>query len=232
MDNIVGRLQKLFSKQQIDLIIGSLLGDARLECRSNGIRYPISARLKIHHSDKQKDYVFWKYSVLQNIILKGPRRIKVWHDPKRNKDHYSWYFHTKTLSELGNLYHYFYKNNDKILPEDVFSFLTPMVLAIWFMDDGSNVGNGFTISTHCFAMKDQLRIIDFLKNKYSITVTIVKDRNKFKISIGSRGYKRFVEIVKPFITPLMNYKICNPRNDLVSTNVGPELEHAMLSCSS
>ncbi|MEK9170541.1 MAG: LAGLIDADG endonuclease [Patescibacteria group bacterium] len=214
MDNIVGRLQKIFSQQQIDLMIGSLLGDARLECRSSGIRYPISARLRIHQSEKQKDYVFWKYSILQDLVLKEPRRIKTWHDPERNKDHYSWYFHTKTLPELGELHHYFYKNKIKVLPENIFSFVTPMALAIWFMDDGSNTGNGFTISTHCFSMRDQLRIIDFLKKQYDITATVVKDRNKFKISIGSHEYQKLINVIEPFIIPSMKYKICNPRNDL------------------
>ena len=55
MDNTVGRLQSLFPPHQFDVMIGSLLGDARLECRSKGLRYPISARLRIHQSEKQKE---------------------------------------------------------------------------------------------------------------------------------------------------------------------------------
>ncbi|OGY09128.1 MAG: hypothetical protein A2782_01265 [Candidatus Blackburnbacteria bacterium RIFCSPHIGHO2_01_FULL_43_15b] len=210
MDNIVGRLQRVFSQDQIDLIIGSLLGDARLECRSIGVRYPVSARLRIHQSDKQREYVFWKYSLLKNLVLKEPRRVKTWHDPKRNKDHFSWYFHTQTFPELGELYHYFYKNKVKILPDSVLSFVNRRALAIWFMDDGSNTGSGLTVSTHCFKMADQKRIVAFLKGKYDITATIVKDRDRFKIAIGKYGMKHFVEIVRPFIIPLMEYKIVIP----------------------
>ena len=220
MNNIVGRLQKSFSQNQIDILIGSVLGDARLECRSVGARNPISARLRIHQSDKQKEYVFWKYSILRNLVLKEPRKIMTWHDPKRNKDHYSWYFHTKTFPDLGDFYHYFYKNKIKILPEDIFNYLTPQAIAIWFMDDGSNVKNGYTISTHNFEFKDQLRIVDFLKSKYNILATIVKDRRKFKIHIGSYQYEKFSEIIKPFIIPSMKYKICNPRNDFVEQSAG------------
>lgn len=58
MDNTVGRLQSLFPPHQFDVIIGSLLGDARLECRSIGKRRPITARLRIHQSDKQKNMFF------------------------------------------------------------------------------------------------------------------------------------------------------------------------------
>jgi len=116
MGNTVGRLQSLFPPHQLDVIIGSLLGDGRLECRSIGKRYPISARLRIHQSDKQKEYVFWKYNQLKNLVLKGPRRIKVWYDSKRKKEYYSWYFHTKTSGDFGELHRYFYKNGQKILP--------------------------------------------------------------------------------------------------------------------
>lgn len=213
MDNTVGRLQSLFPLHQFDVIIGSLLGDARLECRSMGKRHPVSARLRIHQSEKQKEYVFWKYSQLQNLVLKEPRRIKVAHDLKRNKDHYSWYFHTKTFEELGSLYHYFYRDKVKVLPESVFKFVTPLALAVWFMDDGSNTRESYTLSTHCFSLKDQIRIIEFLKREYGIIAKVVKDRLKFKIAIGRFGYQKFNTIIEPFVIPSMTYKICNPRND-------------------
>ena len=220
VNDIVGRLQNFFSQNQIDVLIGSVLGDARLECRSIGVRNPISARLRIHQSDKQKEYVFWKYSILENLVLKGPRKVKAWHDPKRNKDHYSWYFHTKTFPELGELYHYFYKNKVKILPDSIFDSLTTQAIAIWFMDDGSNVKNGYTISTHNFELEDQLKIVDFLKSKYNILSSIVKDRNKLKIFIGKGSYQKFSKIIEPYIIPSMNYKICNPRNDFTEQSVG------------
>ena len=228
MDNTVGRLQALFPPHQFDVMIGSLLGDARLECRSKGLRYPISARLRIHQSEKQKEYVFWKYDQLKNLVLRGPRRIKVAYDKKRNKEHFSWYFHTKTLEDLGELHHYFYNNGVKILPEDIFDYLTPRAMAIWFMDDGSNTKESYTISTHCFLMQDQRRIIYFLKSNYGILATTIKDRDKFKIAIGRHEYKKFNDIIEPFIIPSMIYKICNPRNDLFNVkNIG-QIERAGL----
>lgn len=67
----MGRLQSLFPTHQFDVIIGSLLGDARLECRSIGLRSPVTARLRVHHGEKQKDYVFWKYEVLKSLVIRG-----------------------------------------------------------------------------------------------------------------------------------------------------------------
>ena len=99
MDNIVGRLQSYFSPHQFDVIIGSLFGDARLECRSIGLRYPVTARLRMHHGEKQKDYVFWKYEILKDLVIRGPREIS-WANPKRDIHEVSWYFHTKSLKDL------------------------------------------------------------------------------------------------------------------------------------
>ena len=223
----MGRLRRVCSEEQIDLIIGSLLGDARLECRSIGVKYPVSARLRIHQSDRQKDYVFWKYESLKNLVLKEPRRVKAWHDPKRDKDHFSWYFHTKTVPEFGEIHHYFYRNKIKILPSHIFDFLNQRALAIWFMDDGSNIGSGLTISTHCFKFADQKRIVAFLKEKYGISTSIIKDRKKFKIYIGKHEAKNFIEIVRPFIIPSMEYKIVIPVT--TSLNNQRELRNATSS---
>ena len=217
MDNTVGRLQSLFSPHQLDVLVGSLLGDARLECRSIGKRQAITARLRIHQSEKQKDYVFWKYEIFKNIILTPPRRIMTWHDKKRNKEHYSWYFHSKSLEQLCLLQQYFYKGKIKIFTEDVIKLITPRALAVWFMDDGSNTQNSYTISTHCFSQEEQYRIISFFKKKYDINAKMVKDRSKYKIALGRKEYQKLNAIIEPYIIPSMIYKIANPRNDFVRT---------------
>lgn len=214
MDNIVGRLKSLIPYNQLQLILGSLMGDARLECRSKRIRAKHTARLRIHQSDKQKDYVFWKYEQVKNLVSKGPRFTKVWHDPKRNKDHYSWYFHTQSDETLGYIHQLFYKNGMKILPKELSNLLEPLGLAVWYMDDGSNNGRDITLNTHCFSREEQEFLQDSLLSKFRIMTTIVKDRSKLKLAIGSNQYRKFIDIVRPFVIKSMNYKIFSPRNDL------------------
>lgn len=216
MDNIVGRLQSMFPHDQLQLILGSLLGDARLECRSKSIRAKHTARLRIHQSDKQKDYVFWKYDKLKGFVIKGPRFTKVWHDSKRNKDHYSWYFHTQSNEVLGLIHKLFYQNNIKVVPKDLIEILDPLGLAVWYMDDGSNNGSNITLNTHCFSNEEQEMIRNWFRNKFAIQTTLVKDRSKFKIAIGYNELPKFMNIVQSHIIPSMSYKIVSPRNDLIS----------------
>lgn len=215
MDNIVGRLQSAFPAHQLDVIIGSLLGDARLECRSKGIRAEYTARLRVHHGYKQKEYVLWKYKILKNLVSKEPRRIS-WINTKRNLYEVSWYFHTKSLKNFGIIHKIFYKNGVKKFPKEILPIFSDQMLAVWYMDDGSNNHGNVTLSTHSFSLEDQKVIVDFLKEKYQISPTIVKDRNQWKISIGSYDYDRFLSIVAPFIPKAMSYKIDNPRIDLSS----------------
>ncbi len=214
MDDTVGRLQSIFPSHQLDVIIGSLLGDARLECRSAGMRYPVTARLRVHHGAKQRDYVFWKYKILKDLVLKEPREIS-WDNSKRNLHEVSWYFHTKSLEKLAAFHRLFYRDNVKILPDTVFDLLTPHALAVWFMDDGSNNGGSLTLNTHSFSREEQLRTVDFLKNRYAITANVVKDRTRLKLAIGRTECAKFLDLVRSCIIPSMSYKIAYPRNDSV-----------------
>ena len=86
------------------------------------------------------------------------------------------------------------------------------------MDDGSNIGEGFTLSTHGFSCEEQVRITGYFIHRYDIHATVVKDRTKFKIGIGRNDRSRFIDIVRPYIIPSMIYKIDNPRNDLTAAS--------------
>ncbi len=212
MDNTVGRLQSLFPSHQLDVIVGSLLGDARLECRSVGARSPITARFRVHHGFKQKAYVLWKYEILKSFVLKEPAEI-TWDNPKRELHEVSWYFHTRSLREFGILHRYFY-DGKKILPKNIFDLLNPRAIAVWYMDDGSYNGNNITLNTQSFPKEEQARIVGFLKEKLGISATIVKEYTHWKIAIGTRYFRKFISVVEPHIIPSMTYKIGNPRNDL------------------
>lgn len=228
MDNIVGRLQSLFPSHQRDVMMGSLLGDARLECRSRGLRSPMTARFRVHHGERQKEYVYWKYGILKDMVLREPQEAS-WDNPKRGLHEVSWYFHTKSLPELAILYHYFYRNNVKILPDDIFDLVTPAALAVWFMDDGSNTHHGITMNTHGFTHEEHMRLIYSFQTVYGLNARLVRDRTKFKLAFGKREHEKLIAVVRPHIIPSMTYKINNPRNDLVAETTGAKSDFAKTS---
>ena len=204
MGNIVGR-QNFISDFQKQIIIGCVLGDGRLECRSKNK----TARLRIHHGEKQKDYLFWKYKIFKNIVNSEPKRI-VWKDKKRNINNISWYFHTLTTQELGNLYSLFYRRKKKILPENLYDLLTPLSLAIWTMDDGDNDRDSIRYNIQCFSWKEQKVLKKLLEKKYQLESNLNKDRNNYRLRVKKSSKVKLIKLISPFIIPSMEYKILSP----------------------
>jgi hypothetical protein len=216
MDNHVGRLQSLFPKHQFDVIVGSLLGDGRLECRSRGIRHAKTARFRVHHGEKQSSYVLWKYSILENLVMTPPRSITRF-DRKRDVYETSEYFHTKSTEELGIIHDWFYSQEGvKRLPFNLDQVLTPHIMAVWYMDDGNRTTSRVTLNTHSFGYYEQERVIEIFRNLFGLNCTLVKDRNQFKISIKASSVLDFLDIISPFVIKSMAYKIVYPRNDLLN----------------
>ncbi len=202
MDNTVGR-QFYLSDFQKEVIIGSLLGDARLESRSNGR----TARLRIHQGDEQKDFAFWKYSVLKHLVSAPPRKIVCRYDIEDDRKYYSWYFHTLTFQEFGKMHRDFYTKERKILPSNIEKILTPVSLAVWIMDDGCFDKGALILNSHNFSIDEQERLQDILKNKFDLTARMNKDRARYRLRIRKKDTQKIRDIVNPFIIPSMMYKI-------------------------
>ena len=139
---------------------------------------------------------------------------------KRDLHEISWYFHTKSLEAFAILHDCFYKNGVKIIPEEIFDLFTPQMMAVWSMDDGTNTVQSFTLSTHSFRESEEHMIRAFLKERYDVSATIIKDCSKQKIYIGRSDYEKFKTIIQPYVIPSMIYKIDSPRNDLIGKTIG------------
>ena len=192
----------MISWEGIDLIIGCLLGDGRLECRSkNG-----TARLRIHHADSQKDYVFWKYNLLRDICLQKPKAVSFF-DKRYNKKLTSWFFHTKTNKRLGLLHKLFYRGNKKIIPINIDRFITATSLAVWIMDDGCFDKSGMILNTQSFSLDEQQILKIVLLKKFGIKSQVNKDRNNFRLRIPKESLVILIKMIQSCIIPSMRYKL-------------------------
>ena len=109
----------------------------------------------------------------------------------------------------------FYIKNDitnnyiKIVPLNIEEYLTPLALAIWFMDDGSKLGSGVRIATNNFTLKEVQFLCNILYKKYNLTATIhVGGKNKgFVLYIHTKSVPLFSSIVKSYMHPSLYYKL-------------------------
>src|SRR3989344_1626241 len=148
--------KKHFTSEQRSVVVGNILGDGCLCENWSKTNY----RLQVGHSIDQKQYIMWKYSVLQNWILTKPRFYA------RNN---SLTIQTISHPELTSLHEMFYKEKKKIIPEQIESFLKdPLIMAVWFMYDGNAVRNrselsGYNINSQSFSRDENILLSRILK---------------------------------------------------------------------
>lgn len=186
--NTVGSL----SKDQQSLIVGSLLGDGYMRCKTN-------AHLQITHSIHQKEYVDWKYMQLKNLVLSSPKSYK------GNGQRIGYRFFTRSIPELTPYYHRFYQNERKIIPKDL--YITPLTLAVWYMDDGTNCRNASYLNTQQFSQEDQQLLISVLQKTFNLYPNLNKDKQYTRIRFSIADSRRLAKIITPHLIPSLRYKL-------------------------
>lgn len=191
MDNTVGSLT-IFERA---IIIGSVLGDGYLRI----IPGRSDAFLEINHSIKAKDYVDFKFNSLKRISRSKPK------ERENNDGRIAYRFFTKQHSEITEIYQKFYDNNRKIIPKDL--VLNPVILAIWYMDDGSKSRDrDIYLNSQQFSINDQKRLINALR-KLKIKSRLNKDKKYYRIRILKESISSFMKIIEPHVISSMRYKL-------------------------
>ena len=188
---------------QKSILIGSLLGDGALRL-AKGKR---NALFEVNHAIAQKAYVDWKYAQLKRFVLTEPKARS------GNGKRIAYRFTTRSLPVFTTLYRHFYRNNKKIIPDDV--LLDPLALAIWFMDDGSKSRSSVYLNTQQFRVEDQKRLLQLLSNQLSLVGKLNKDKQYLRIRITTESTVRLKDIIRPYVLPMFYYKL---DNDPVTTD--------------
>jgi len=222
--NVVGnekfysKIKKLTSMERIgphnidiiSMIIGSTLGDTHLEKRKNGI----GTRIIFEQSNNNVEYLMWFHNYLSsrsycsNTKPKLQIRIK-----QKGKVFYQYRISSYTFSSFNWIHEMFYKLVDnkyiKFVPSNIEKYLTPLALAIWFMDDGSRLGKSVRIATNCFTFEEVNLLCKVLESKYNIIATPNKcGKSKGHIIyIHVNSMKLFTNLIKPYLLPSLYYKL-------------------------
>ncbi|WP_125079312.1 intein-containing recombinase RecA [Mycobacterium sp. P7213] len=209
-DRVMLAQPALLSDQQWEVVLGSLMGDG---CLSSPVRHGSeSARLRMGHAAKQSEYLDWKVSLLGNIPHSRTVNSKgaVFAD-------------FTPLAELHELRSAVYLGDGKkFLSEDYLKALTPLSLAIWYMDDGSftvrskglqerTAGGSGRIEICVEAMTEgtRERLCDYLRDNYGLDVKLryPGKAGKAVLQFSTEASAKFQELVAPYMAPSMGYKL-------------------------
>lgn len=194
-----------FTKDQVSIIIGTLLGDASLSSSGN------FKRLSVSHCEKQLDYLLWKKKMLSNFVT---RMVK--------NEEWKWGSVMYSINTMGHqdfdkIYNILYRNDKKVITYNLINHLDNLALAVWFMDDGSSKKNknGVTycskISTEGFSYKENVILQNILNTNFNIRSKICKyskDNKKYNyISIDKENSVKLSKIIEKYTVDCMKYKL-------------------------
>ncbi len=208
-DRVMAAEPHRLSDQQFQIVLGSLMGDGNLSPDRrdrNGVRF------RMGHGAKQVDYLQWKTALLGNIA----------HSSRVN-DKGAMFVDFTPLPELAELQRAVYVGDGKkFLSEEYLKALTPLALAIWYMDDGTfsvrskglqerTAGGSGRIEICVEAMSEgsRERLRDYLRDTHNLDVRLRLSGSAGKaVLVFSTGASaKFQELVAPYMAPSMEYKL-------------------------
>lgn len=191
------------SREQREVLVGILLGDACLETQNQGRTY----RLKIEQSERHRAYVNHLYHLLEEWVPTPPRRRRV---VSRGHESWNWVFQTVSHGAFRFYAHQFYEDQRKRVPKLIHRWLTPRALAYWFMDDGSiksRESKGVILNTQAFYRSEGERLIQVLQALFDLQACLRTQKEGYQITISGTFYERFLELVAPYVIEEMRYKL-------------------------
>lgn len=197
------------SRDQKDLVIGSLLGDAYLCSRNFGLSHFAKAQAQFDGDRDRKEYLEWHYLVMKGHSLslrsyepKGVMKFPGGHVGKKRPYHV---FKTHTHEVYCKLEKHWYKRdangnyvfNDigrriKVIPNNL--TLNAARVAVWYCDDGTLTGGSLRLCTDCFTDEER----DYLIYRLKKDINIKSKQYNGRIIIGVERHN-FIDIVRPYI---------------------------------
>ncbi|MBK5227518.1 MAG: recombinase RecA [Actinobacteria bacterium] len=203
-DLVMQAVEERLSDFQLEVIRGGLMGDAAMSKTRRSDAIQAGIRFRMGHGAKQVDYLDWKASLLGNIPMS--RTVNERGDV---------YADFTPLVELASLRREVYgADGKKSFSWEYLKQLTPLSLAIWFMDDGhldirNEAGTSARIQICVQAMDEatRRRLVAHLRDTFDLDVRLTSIRGKAIIVFSKLAAEEFQAIVAPYIHPSMEYKL-------------------------
>ncbi len=206
-DNVLEALPHYLSEFQMTALRGTLMGDGALSPSRSGL----GARFRFSHCEAQTEYADWKASLFGNV---GASR--------RVREDKVVTFDFQPMPELAELRQSIYMENKKILDDDYLKTLSPLSLALWYMDDAhfairskgvQKRTEGLTgrveICVEAMEERTRSRLVEYLADTWGINSTLKSKGSAQKATLVFTNAEsaKFQALIAPYIHPSMEYKL-------------------------
>ena len=191
MKRDISQIAPSLSNKVKEILLGGLLGDGSLKIND---RY-LNARFSFRHSILQKEYFFWKVNNLKEIS--GEKNVWYQEDGKIR-------YQSAALESLTEIHKLTNAGNKLFIRRKWLNLLTPLSLAVWWLDDGSLVKNARqgVLCTDGFNLEAQKILAQYLLDVWGIEVKIGPTK---KIGGYYRLWFRSTEMLKKFLRVILPY---------------------------
>jgi len=206
-DRVLEALPHYLSDFQMTALRGTLMGDGALSPTRSGH----GARFRYAHCAAQTEYADWKASLFSNVS--SSRKVRP--DGVVTYDF-------KALPELADMRQSVYVDGKKVLDDDYLKSLSPLSLALWYMDDANfSVGSkgvqvcteGLTgrVSICVEAMEEQTRerLVSYLADTWGIRADLKSKgtREQAVLVFTNAESAKLQALIAPYVHPSMEYKL-------------------------
>ena len=206
---MISQAQRL-STRQWALVLGGLMGDAALS--PSRIPGGLGTRFRMGHGSKQVEYLDWKASLLGNI---GQSRS--------TSNRGAAFVDLTPMPELAELRQAVYLGDGKKhLSWDYLKALSPLSIAVWYMDDGSfslgaeglqaRTQNGSGRSEICvetMSAGSRERLVEYLAGNYDLhpTLSLRGAGQKAVLTFSEDETAKLHDLIARYVHPCMQYKL-------------------------
>jgi recombination protein RecA len=208
-DRVLVAEPRRLSEQQMQLILGSLMGDGNLSPNHRGRS---GTRFRMGHGAAQAAYLDWKVSVLGNITCARTSNARG-----------ATFADFTPLPELSELHDaVYFGDGKKHLSWEYLKVLTPLALAVWYCDDG-----GFTVGSKGLQARTQggtgrieicveaispgsrERLVEYLRDTHRLDVRLRASgaRKMAVLVFTTSAAAKFQAMVARYVPPSMDYKL-------------------------
>ena len=204
-DRVLQSVPHYLSEFQYEVVLGTLMGDGALSPTRSGH----GARLRMGHGAAQVAYGDWKASLFANVSVS-----------RSSNDRGAVFWDVQPMPELAELREAVYFGGKKVLSWDYLKKLTPLSLALWYMDDASFTirskglqertrgGSGRAeICVEAMEATSRTRLVEHLGDAWGIRGKLKERGGAAIIQFPTAETAKLQALIAPYVHPSMDYKL-------------------------
>lgn len=217
--NFVYASYERMTQHQLSVVAGAAIGDGHISLTGSKMR----ARLSITQGFDQKDYLEYKARLLGDL-LQSPPVFQNYSTTYSKKGTFR--LATRSYSQIAQIHRELYdENKRKRISTEFLARITPLGLALWYLDDGSLItqdnkytrhadgetshypATRSTISTYSFTIEEARKIMRWLEQTWGVQGGVTETAKGPVIWLTLSGTEKLHELIASYVPPSMDYKL-------------------------